>query len=112
MLRQNRAHGHEYSNLEQWTRLSLRIVSLISLSETQNKKIQTDNLRKMERYSTASTFEAAYFIGGLYTREVIAEYKNDAWRQLGTLTKGRSRHGSITFGTETMVIGGYSSDGR
>ena len=66
----------------------------------------------MECYSTASTSNAAYFIGGQYTREVIAEFKNDSWRQLGTLTKGRERHGSISLGDETMVIGGYSSDSR
>ena len=66
----------------------------------------------MYAYSTASTSNAAYFIGGQYTKEVIAEFKNDSWRQLGTLTKGRSSHGSISFGTETMVIGGYPSDSR
>ena len=66
----------------------------------------------MYYYSTTSTSEAAYFIGGANTRNVIAEFKNDAWRQLGTLTKGRYAHGSITLGAETMVIGGNSDDGR
>ena len=66
----------------------------------------------MRYYSTASTSNAAYFIGGAYTKEVIAEFKNDSWRQLGTLTKGRERHASISLGTETMVIGGSSSDSR
>ena len=69
-------------------------------------------LRYMCFYSTTSTSNAAYFIGGYYTREVIAEFKNDSWRQLGTLKKGRSYHGSISLGDETMVIGGYSSDSR
>ena len=69
-------------------------------------------LRYMYFYSTASTSNAAYFIGGQYTKEVIAEFKNDSWRQLGTLTKGRHFHGSISLDGETMVIGGYSSDGR
>ena len=65
-------------------------------------------------YSTASTSDAAYFIGGKYksTKRVIAEYKNDAWRLLGRLTKGRERHGSISLGTEIMVIGGDSEDSR
>ena len=63
-------------------------------------------------YSTASTSNAAYFIGGQYTKEVIAEFKNDSWRQLGTLTKGRYYHGSISLGNEMMVIGGSSSDSR
>ena len=60
----------------------------------------------MSFYSTASTSDAAYIIGGTYSREIIAEYKNDAWRQLGTLTKGRDKHGSITLGDLTMVIAG------
>ena len=46
-------------------------------------------LSSLSHYSTASTSEAAYIIGGQYTKEVIAELKNDTWRQLGTLTKGR-----------------------
>ena len=66
----------------------------------------------MRYYSTSSTSNAAYIIGGYYTRDIIAEFKNDAWRQLGTLTKGRHSHGSIVLNDETMVIGGYSSDGR
>ena len=70
----------------------------------------------MYYYSTTSTSEAAYFIGGrdgpwtvIGTRDVIAEFKNDAWRQLGTLTKGRYAHGSITLNSETMIIGGGGS---
>ena len=61
-------------------------------------------------YSTTSTSDAAYFIGSENTRRVIAEYKNDAWRLVGRLTKGRERHGSITLGTETMVIGGFTDE--
>ena len=66
----------------------------------------------MSSYSTTSTTDAAYFIGGKDTQEIIAEFKNGAWRQLGTLTKGRNKHGSISLNDETMVIGGhYSTDG-
>ena len=63
-------------------------------------------------YSTASTSEAAYIIGGANTRDIIAQFKNDVWSQFGTLAKGRYYHGSISLGNEFMVIGGYSSDGR
>ena len=66
----------------------------------------------MSYYSTASTSESAYFIGGRQTKNVIAEFKNDAWRQLGNLTRGRYKQASITLGAETMIIGGDSSDGR
>ena len=46
-------------------------------------------LWSMSYYSTASNSDAAYFIAGNRNPDVIAEFKNDAWRQLGTLTKGR-----------------------
>ena len=70
-------------------------------------------------YSTASTEDAAYIIGGhafssstdFYAESsyvnTIAEFKNDQWRQLGNpLSLGRRYHGSITVGDQTMVIGG------
>jgi len=62
-------------------------------------------------YSTASTSEAAYIIGGLYTKGIIAEFKNNFWGQLGTLAKGRYAHGSITLNDQAMVIGGNSESG-
>ena len=61
-------------------------------------------------YSTASTDDAAYIIGGSDVYNTIAEFRNNQWRNLGSLTKGRYLHGSITIGQETMIIGGYSSD--
>ena len=64
--------------------------------------------RYIAGYSTASTSEAAYIIGGIQTDEIIAEFKNNSWRQMGTLAKRRHLHGSITLNDETMVIGGYS----
>ena len=68
--------------------------------------------RRIYEYSSVSTTEAAYIIGGSSTKEIIAEFKSDSWRQFGTLSKGRYYHGSIKMGNEFMVIGGYSSDGR
>ena len=69
-------------------------------------------LSAISAYSTASTSEAAYIIGGEYTGEIIAEFKNDTWSQFGTLAKGRGWHGSISLGNDFMVIGGYSDDDR
>ena len=57
-------------------------------------------------YSTVSTSDAAYIIGGEYTAKIIAEFKNNIWRQMGTLAKGRDSHGSISLNDEFMVIGG------
>ena len=64
-------------------------------------------------YSTASTDDAAFIIGGWDTDAVdtIVEFRNNQWRNLGSLSKGRYYHGSITIGQDTMIVGGYSSDG-
>ena len=66
-------------------------------------------------YSTAATDEAAYIIGGYQGNggyysysPTIAEFKNDQWRKLGDLKTGRDRHGSISIGHQTMIVGGYT----
>ena len=68
----------------------------------------------MYGYSTASTADAAFIIGGDgggSSYNTVAEFRNDQWGKLGSLSKGRIYHGSITVDQETMIIGGYSSDG-
>ena len=65
-------------------------------------------------YSTAATDEAAYIIGGTQESSyssTIAEFKNDQWRKLGDLTKGRYYHGPISIGHQTMIVGGTTSSG-
>ena len=73
----------------------------------------TNIFSKIYAYSTASTDDAAFMIGGWATITVgtIAEFRNNQWRSLGSLTKGRDYHGSITIGQDTMIVGGFSSDG-
>ena len=65
------------------------------------------NFRGISRYSTTQTLDAVYIIGGAYTKDIVAEFKNDQWRRLADLNQGRYSHGSITIGGETMIIGGY-----
>lgn len=65
-------------------------------------------LRSIRSYSTTSTSEAAYIIGGMYTHEIIAQFKNCAWSRFGTFAKGRFAQRSISLENEVMVIGGYS----
>jgi len=65
------------------------------------------NFSGISRYSTTQTSDAVYIIGGLYTKNIVAEFKNDQWRRLDNLNQGRHAHGSITIGGETMIIGGY-----
>ena len=69
--------------------------------------------RRLYCYSTAATDQAAYIIGGyqdLSYSQTIAEFKNDQWRRLGDLTRGRDRHGSISIDQRTMVLGGYTAN--
>ena len=61
-------------------------------------------------YSTANSPDAAYIIGGIDTRNIVAVFKNDQWTQLDDLNKERYFHGSITIGTKMMIVGG--KDGR
>ena len=42
--------------------------------------------------------------------QIIAEYTNDQWHDVGKLNQARHGHGSITAGGLTMVLGGSSSD--
>ena len=60
-------------------------------------------------YSVAETTSAAYIIGGYNTEEVVAQFKDFQWRRLADLNKGRTEHGSISIGHQTMIIGGYVS---
>ena len=61
------------------------------------------------QYSVAFTNQAAFFIGGYDGSNwlpFIAKYENDNWSLHGNLKNRRYRHGSITYGTTTIVIGG------
>ena len=71
-------------------------------------------LRKIYGYSVASTNEAAFVIGGSGSdnlSNVIAKFENNGWSKFGNLQKSRALHGSITIGTETMIIGGMTNNG-
>ena len=63
----------------------------------------------ISHYSTANTPDAAYIIGGVQTLNLVAEFRNDQWAKLDDLNKGRAGHGSITVGTQTMIVGGSRS---
>ena len=60
------------------------LVFQLSLVQEFNAKFSS-----ISHYSAASTTNAAYIIGGRYTSDVIAEFKNNQWRQLGNLFKER-----------------------
>ena len=68
--------------------------------------------RRIYSYSAASTSQAAYIIGGAETSNVIAEFRNDSWRLMNNLYRGREAHGSIALGNKIMVIGGYGDNNK
>ena len=70
--------------------------------------------RRISRFSTANSPDAAYIIGGDPNQNLVAEFRNDQWAQLDHLNKGRRYHGSITIGAKTMIVGGNdaSYDGK
>ena len=67
------------------------------------------NFRKIRSYSVASTTKAAFVIGGWdgsSALDIIAKFENAEWSIHGYLRQARKGHGSITFRTQTIVIGG------
>ena len=65
------------------------------------------NFRDISAYSSTQTLDAVYIIGGRYTKNNVAEFKNHQWRRLANLNQGRDHHRSITIGGQTMIIGGF-----
>ena len=68
----------------------------------------------ISHYSTAHSSDAAYIIGGFNTPDPesrVFAFRDDQWNQLDNLNKGRDGHGSITVGSQTMIVGGYFSSG-
>ena len=109
MLIQNWNYGHDNIDLVQWSRLSIWIkVSTIIISD----QIKIYYFSYIGYYSTASTPDAAYIIGGYYQRTVVAEFKDDQWNQLGSLNKGRYAHGSLSVGDQTIIVGGDAESGK
>ena len=68
--------------------------------------VKSNLFSRIAYYSTTHTSDTVYIIGGVVTENLVAEFYNNQWRRLGGLNKGRYRHGSISIGSETMIIGG------
>ena len=89
---------------------------LIYFQFSKNLKINNFSIRY---YSTASTEDAVYIIGGWSSIDdkrdgeavrTIAEYKNGRWSRIGQMEKPKSEHGSISFGQKTLIFEGASDD--
>ena len=60
-------------------------------------------------YSTTHTSDAVFIIGGHTTGNIVAEFRDYKWKHVADLKQARSRHSSITFGSQTIIIGGEHS---
>ena len=83
-----------------------------------SKNLKNNNF-SIYLYSTASTEDAVYIIGGWSSidgtyggsLQTIAEFKNGRWSIIGQMRKPRSFHGSISFGQKTLIFeGSYYDD--
>ena len=63
-------------------------------------------LRRISHYSSAETSSAVYIIGGYYTANVVAQYRDDQWYRLNDLNEPRRGQRSIVIGNELLMIGG------
>ena len=117
-------YGYENSDLDQrsWLSFSLRVSFFGHLTDGTNyqvnfsklilfpsyvsKLIVTLLLRFIYAYAATATQDAAYIIGGYWTQDIVAEFKNDQWFRAENLKRGRYDHGAITIGKKTMIIGG------
>ena len=73
-----------------------------------SERLSFSNLSGIYYWSTTQTFDVAYIIGGRYTPNVVAMYKDDEWHRRDNLYQGRMGSGAITVGAQTMIIGGDS----
>ena len=63
-------------------------------------------------YSTTHTSDAVFIIGGYNTGNIVAEFRDYKWKHIADLKQARSRHSSIAFGSQTIIIGGEHSSGE
>jgi len=64
-------------------------------------------------YSVVSTpSNVIYFggFGGFGASDIVAEYKDHTWTQLGTLNQQRKGHSSIQMDNKIFILGGYNGD--
>ena len=69
----------------------------------------TSSEKGIYHYSTTHTPDAVFIIGGHVTGNIVAEFRDNQWKQVATLKQGRSRHSSISLGVYTFIIGGEHS---
>ena len=64
----------------------------------------------MDFYSTVDLSDSVVFIGGRYTKKMVAKFNGNEWSRLPNLKQGRMLHGSIQINSTTFIIGGYTDD--
>ena len=84
--------------LQRWN-----ILTLFAKLIVQKKSLNFSN----HGYSTVSTSNSVFIIGGNNLDSHIVEFtNNEVWKHAGNLRHGRYGHSSILFGSLIFVIGG------
>ena len=63
-------------------------------------------------YSTVDLSDSVLFIGGYYSKKIVAKFNENGWSRLPDLKQGRKWHGSIKINSKTFIIGGATADGK
>ena len=70
-------------------------------------------LFRLYAYSVISTPISVIYFGGYHNDEgpndIVAEYRNLKWKNLGTLASGRYAHRTIQMGTKVYIFGGFDT---
>ena len=68
---------------------------------------------RLYAYSVISTPISVIYFGGYDNSngpsDIITEYKNLKWKELGTLASTRYAHRSIQMGTKVYIFGGFDT---
>ena len=88
------------------------IPSTLTCKPANSWSINIETILSVANYAIASTESAVFIVGGgggniLFPQdEKVVKYEDDIWSVVGDLQHGRYAHSSITFRSETMILGG------
>ena len=52
--------------------------------------------------------DSVVFIGGKYTKRIVAKFNGNGWSRLPDLNQGRFAHGLIQIQSKTFIMGGLT----
>ena len=79
------------------------------LIQEKAKNLLENLLFRISDYSVVSTSISVIYFGGYggSALDIVAEYKDHTWTQLGTLNQRRDGHSSIQMDNKIFILGGW-----